>query len=977
MKQILLLILTLASLALASQNQLKNGNKISASEQWADSVFSTLSPDERIAQLLMLRAYSNKDEKYYQELISTVQTLNLGGVCFFQGGPARQIQVTNRLQKATKTPLFVAIDAEWGLGMRLDSTINFPKQMTLGAVSDNSYIYGMGRQVAEQLKRIGVHINFAPVADINNNPLNPVINARSFGEKRELVAEKAFWYMKGMQDNGIIAVGKHFPGHGDTGNDSHYTLPVIEKSRASMDSLELYPFRYLVDRGIKGMMIAHLRVPSMDTAARSISSLSKPIITGVLRNEMGFTGMVITDGMDMKGLTDFADPKLAEVMAIDAGNDILLLPVDAFVAIKNVRAAIDSGLISQALIDEKCKRVLRWKHESGLNKFKEIPLNNLSRDLASHESEDIIYEANARAITLVSDPAGTIPVKGLDQLQIAALAIGDKKITPFQRRLADYAPVTFVNISRDPSRAERDSVMNILQSYNMVIAGFVQTSDLPQKNFGIGRQAAYFIDSLAGIKPTIAALFTSPYSLNSFFNTDKMAAVLVSYQDNAMMQDLTAQAIFGGIPVQGTLPVSAGKNYTAGWGIKRTDVIRLAFAPPALAGFDPDKLSRVDALVESGLRAGAFPGAQVLVVMDGKVALRKSYGYQDYTSGQTVRNSDIYDLASLTKILGTTLAAMKLTGDKLLDPDKKLSYYFPLLRNSNKNHLIIREIMAHQARLQPYIPFYKASMNGNELKDELYGAHYSTEYSHRVADGIYLRDDYHEKIIDSIIKSPLLPKTEYKYSDLGFILLAKAFEQITEQPFSSYLERNFYDKLGLRTMGFNPRDRFSLSRIAPTEMDTIFRKQLVHGDVHDPAAAMLGGVAGHAGLFSDALDVAVLMQMLLDDGRYGGETFLDADVINDFTSVQFSLDKNRRGAGFDKPALIPGQASPSCKNASSKSYGHSGFTGTYVWSDPENNLIYVFLSNRVNPDAGNNKITNMNLRTDIHQAIYEAILPVE
>lgn len=942
-------------------------------QQWVDSVFKTLTPDERITQLMMLRAYSNKDEKYYTNLIGIVGELNLGGVCFFQGGPVRQAIVTNRLQAAVKTPLFVALDAETGPAMRLDSIVEFPKQMTLGAISDNRVIYDMGKEVAEQLKRIGVHINFAPVADINNNPKNPVINARSFGERREIVAEKAYMYMKGMQDNGMIAVAKHFPGHGDTGSDSHYTLPLINKPRSIIDTLELFPFEYLIDKGLKGMMIAHLRVPAIDPAERSISSLSKPIITGLLREKMGFEGMVITDGMDMKGLVDFADSSLAEVLALDAGNDILLLPVDARRALGNIRKAIDKGIISQEMVDAKCRRVLNWKYESGLAGDNRVNLTNILNDINSPEARQIIASADAASVTLLSDPQALIPLRSLDTLRIATLAIGDRKLTPFQMRLADYAPVTHFNLPKEPTEKECDSLMRKLQGFNLVIAAFVQTSDLPQKNFGISKTGAAFIDQLSMNKKVILNILTSPYSLASFSGLNRMAAVLVSYQDNDLMQQLTAQAIFGGSEISGRLPVGATPEWPAGSGLDRKEVIRVGFAEPEVAGVSSKKLDEIDRIVKESIRDKVFPGAQVVVIRKGQVIYRKAFGSQIYNSPVPLRNDDIFDLASLTKILATTVTAMHLTGDGLIDPDRKLSHYYSDLQHTDKSRITIREIMAHQAGFQPFIPFTRMFMEKGNLKNDLFARRYSVDYPHRVADALYDQEDVPCMIIDSIIKSPLLEKEEYKYSDLGFILLGHAFEELVEQPLNAYLSRHFYNKMGLRTMGYHPRDRFSIVRIAPTENDTEFRKQLVHGDVHDPTAALLGGSAGHAGLFADALDVAVMMQMLLKNGVYGGDTLLNAGVVGDFTRVQFPKDKNRRGAGFDKPSLVKGQASPVCDQASAASFGHSGFTGTFAWADPEQELVYVFLSNRVYPDAGNNKITKLGVRTKVHEAIYKAI----
>ncbi|MFH1121167.1 MAG: glycoside hydrolase family 3 N-terminal domain-containing protein [Bacteroidota bacterium] len=936
-------------------------------------MFTSLSPEERIAQLLMVRAYSNRDEAYVEELTNLVKDFHLGGVCFFQGGPVRQALVTNRLQSASKTPLFVATDAEWGAGMRLDSVAWFPKPMTLGAISNDSLIYEMGAEIARQLKRLGVHINFAPVADVNNNPLNPVINARSFGENKFRVAAKSEMYMKGMQDNGVIAVAKHFPGHGDTGKDSHYTLPIIGKSRAELDSVELFPFRHLINNGVKGIMVSHLLVPALDSGNNAIATLSPLIINELLNGEMGFKGMVITDGMDMKGLTDFSDPGMAEVDALRAGNDILLLPVDAVRAIQNIRNAIDSGLISTEMIDQKCRRVLTWKYESGLATSPEIRVEQLTEDINSREATLITRRANADAITLLADAGHMIPLTSLDSLNIASLVIGDTLVTPFQDMLAAYAPVTHFNLPKEPTKEECDSVRKLLSPYNLLITGFLKTSDLPQKNFGINQLAASFIDTLSLSIPIVLNIFTSPYALASFSETDNFAATVVSYQDNACMQELTAQALFGAGPINGKLPVTAGKDFKSGTGLERNNLIRLSFGLPEEVQMVSSCLDDIDSIVKGGIGEGAFPGAQVVVARDGRVVYRKAFGSQTYSGETPARNSDLYDLASLTKILSTTLAVMRLTSKGLVNPEQKLSHYMASLRKSNKAQLTIREIMAHQAGLQPFIPFYKKLLHGNTQDSTLIARHYSKAYPLRVADAIYLGSQWQQYVIDSIIASPLAKKRGYKYSDLGFILLAEAISQITDQPLSSYVKHNFYDKLGLTTMGYHPRERFSINRIAPTEHDTIFRKQLVHGDVHDPSAAMMGGISGHAGLFSNAMDVAVILQMLLQNGSYGGEILIDSTVVADFTKVQFPDDKNRRGLGFDKPAK-PGEPGPTCDLASPHSYGHSGFTGTYAWADPGSGLVYVFLSNRVYPDATNNMITQKNIRTRIQEVIYKSIL---
>lgn len=941
-------------------------------QHWADSVFNTLSPDERIAQLLMLRAYSNRDTAYENHLMKQVHDLNLGGVCFFQGSPARQAIYTNKLQKAVRTPLLVGIDAEWGLSMRLDSVTLLPKQMTMGATSSNAVIYEMGREVAMQCKRIGIHINFAPVVDVNNNPANPVINARSFGEQRENVAEKAYWYMKGMQDEGVIAVAKHFPGHGDTDFDSHLTLPIINKPLEMLETLELYPFQYLIDRGIKGIMVAHLRVPALDSADNSITSLSEPVITRLLRQKMGFKGMVITDGMDMTGLTAFANPGMVETNALTAGNDILLLPVDAVTAIGNIRTAIDSGWIDQQLIDDKCYRVLQWKYESGLAQHTYSNPAHVDKAMNSPKAQLTASLLNSKAITLVNDQHNLVPVRQLDTLKIASLVFGDTTLSPFQQRLDDYAPVTHFNLRRNPDAAECDSILQLLEPFNLIITGFVKTSDLPSKKFGISPVAVQLVDSLSKSKNTILCVFTSPYSVDMFNQAATNASLLVSYQDNSLMQDLTAQAVFGAIGIEGRLPVSANKRFKAGTGLNRSPTGRLAFGLPESEHIASADLLAIDTIMHRAVLDKVFPGAQIVVAHRGKVIYRRAFGTKTYNAAERVKNDDLYDLASLTKILGTTLTAMNLTQQGIVDPDEPLSKYLPVLENTNKQDLTIRAIMAHHARLQPYIPFYRDLMKLSVSDTTIFAARYNVDFPHRVADQMYLREDYPDILFNSIIESPLLKTLEYKYSDLGFIMLARAFEQLTDKPADVYLDDNFYRKLGLTTLGFHPRDRFDISRIAPTELDTIFRQQLVIGDVHDQTAALLGGVAGHAGLFSDALDVAVIMQMLLNNGSYAGERYIDSAVVSTFTSTQFAWNNNRRAMGFDKPGLKD-QTNPVCDSASAKSFGHSGFTGTFAWADPEAELVYVFLSNRVNPDADNNKLVKQNIRTRVQQIIYDAI----
>ena len=405
----------------------------------------------------------------------------------------------------------------------------------------------------------------------------------------------------------------------------------------------------------------------------------------------------------------------------------------------------------------------------------------------------------------------------------------------------------------------------------------------------------------------------------------------------------------------------------------KTDVIRLKYGNPKELGIIDSYLKKVDSIATLGILEKAYPGCQIIAIKDGIIFYNKAFGNHTYLTNNPVQLTDLYDIASITKIAATTISLMKLYENNQFDIDWKLSDYLPYLKNSNKGDVIIRDIMTHQAKLQAWIPYYLFTLDGEKVDTTIYHSSISEQFPVRVAQNLYIRDDYKYQMMDSILLSPLREKNDYKYSDLGFYLLAAAIENIKNQPINKYVSENFYKPLGLSNISYLPRRSYPLSRIVPTEEDTEFRHQLVHGDVHDPGAAMLGGVSGHAGLFSNASDLAVIMQMLLQGGTYGGQKFLETKTIKEFTKCQFPLNENRRGLGFDKPLLEFEEDGAVCFSASTDSFGHSGFTGTYVWADPQSGLVYVFLSNRIHPDASNSKIMDLNIRTEIHEAFYQAI----
>lgn len=941
-----------------------------ADTTWVDSVFRSLTPDQRIAQLMIIRAWGFKDSVYDDSLTNIIRKYNPGGVCFFKATPVHQAYLTNRLQDSAATPLLITTDAEWGLGMRIDSAFSFPRQMALGALQNDSLIYQMGRAIARDCKRMGIHINYAPVVDINNNPLNPVIGFRSFGENREAVAKKGGLIMHGMQDEGIMATAKHFPGHGDTDTDSHLTLPVINHTSARMDSIELYPFKALIREGVEGVMIGHLYVPCYDTTKDLATTLSPKVVTTLLKDSLGFRGFAITDALDMKGVTKYHQPGEVEVKALLAGNDILLLPENLEMAIAGIRSAIDSGHLMQSDVDQRCRRILQLKQKMGLDKRCPVNLKNLTEDLNPVSSEVLMQEIVDESITLVKNDIGIIPLTGLDRRKIAVISLGDTNRTEFQRMAGNYCDAVPYNLPVKFSETTANDLIKRLSAYDILLLGIHRISSTAD-SFALSRQELKLIDTLIRANRVIPVVFGTPYSLRLLPGLGRAEAIVVAYQDNRATGAAAAQVVFGGLPARGQLPVSASMfNYGTG---EQTTRSRLSFVAPESLGIPRAALSAIDSIALHGIAARAYPGCQVLFAKNGAVFYSKAFGHARYEDTLPVTTQQLYDLASITKVAATTLAIMKLTDGSNLALDDTLGKFLPGLRGSNKANLKIGDVLAHQAGLQPWIPFYKKTIKNGKPDPAIYQPERSEAYPLRVAEFLYIRKDYSDSIYKTIIESPLRSDRNYKYSDLGFYLLRLVVEEVSGKPFAAYLNENFYKPMGLKTMGFTPRDRVELSELIPTEYDTQFRMQLIRGDVHDPGAAMLGGISGHAGLFSNAQELAVIFQMLLQNGTYGDKSYVSEKTVSAFTTRYNPGSGNRRGLGVDKPPAIWSADGPACNSASGASFGHSGFTGTYVWADPSNNLLYVFLSNRIHPDTGNQKLSQMNIRTDIHQTMYEIL----
>ncbi len=940
--------------------------------QWTDSLLRVMSTEEKIGQLFMIAAYPKLGFTHWKHIGDLIEKYHIGGIIVMQGSPFQTARMINYLQSRSNIPLIVGIDAEWGLAMRLDSTIEFPYQMALGAVKDATLIYDMGKEIARECKRLGIHINFAPVVDINNNPQNPVIGIRSFGEDKYEVARYGLAYMQGLQTNGIIAFAKHFPGHGDTDKDSHKTLPIIRADTIRLDTLELYPFKKLIHNGVFGVMVAHLYIPAIVHRKNLPSSLSSEVVDSLLRKKLHFKGLIITDALSMKGVSDYFGSGQASVMALKAGCDILLMPQDLQKAFLGVKNALKTHELSLTNLNEKVRKILNVKVWLGLHNGKNryVSTKNLYQDLNTSEAKFLHRKLIENALTLIKNENSIIPFQHLDKIKIASVSIDNGKNTVFQDFLRRYDGVDNFAIKANSKAENYNSLLNKLKKYDYVIVGIHKIQKFGVKTFGIPISEVNFISKLANNSKVILVLFGNPYSLKRFKNLNKIPVILIAYENSYDAQSLAAQLLFGGIEAKGRLPISVAgfKLFTS----IHTPKIRLKYSVPEELNIDTTKLKKVDSIILGAIEQRAFPGCQVVAVKDGIVFFQKSYGYFTYDQLQPVKWYNLYDIASVTKVVATTAALMKLYDQGKFDPYKKLGDYLPETKGTNKYNLRILDILTHQARLHAWIPFYWQTIDWNwdMPKAQYYRFTKQKGFTVQVAKNLYLKDDFYREIYRRIYNSPLYRYKRYRYSDLGFYMFKKIIENQTGMSLDKFVTDSFYRPLGTWSIRYNPLRYYPKKYIVPTELDTKFRHQLLQGYVHDYGAALLGGVGGHAGLFANANDLAVFFQMLLRNGTYAGKKYLNPQTVKLFTTKPFK--RNRRALGFDSKRF--GMRSPACSYASEQSFGHLGFTGCMVWADPKYNFIYVFLSNRIYPSVKNRKIIDMNIRANVQKFLYESFL---
>jgi len=937
-----------------------------AEKKWIQAQLKQLSLDEKIAQLMIIRAHSNWDAKKIDTLTEIIKKYNVGGLCFFQGGPVRQALQTNFYQSIAKTPLLITIDAEWGVGMRLDSVEVFPRQLSLGAISSDQLVYQMGAAVAAQCKRLGIQVNYAPDVDINNNPSNPVINERSFGQNKARVIQHGIAYMKGMQDNGIMATAKHFPGHGDVSVDSHLDIPVIHKNMEQLTEMELAPFKALIDAGIGSVMVGHLSVPAIDNRPKYATSLSSNAINDLLKKDLGFNGITFTDALDMKAISNYFPRGEANVQAILAGNDMLCLPGDIGESIERIKLAIKEKRISKKEIDARVKKILAAKYKYGLSHFQPIDTAHIVEDL--NKSVGILKsQMAAQSLSFVKP---SVHANISLQKKTAYVALNLSQPNALTKTLADtYGYQVFYIHPKDTEALA--TVKKSLSQFDQVIIGLHNYSRKPANRFDIPE---HFIQFLNEPHPAewFHLIFGNPYAVGHFNNIKN---ILFAYEDNNYTQEAALHWIEGKIQASGELPVTVSDDLPYGTPSHTLEAsskeASTSFATPTSL----PNLSFIDTLVQEAIAKKAFPGCQVLVAKNNKIIFNKGYGFTAGEGSTPVSVDTYYDLASVTKVSATTVSIMKLVEEGKIDIDKTIGDYLPWVVGNDKAKISLKDLLLHQAGLYPYIKFYEAMLTPTgslaqglitELPDKLHHT--------MLTPSKYLLDSWTDTIKNKILRSPITTAGKYVYSDNDFIFLGMIVEQVTGMSLQEYATQKFYAPLGMHSTGFLPLQKTKIQNIAATEVDNYFRHELIQGAVHDEGAAVMGGIAGHAGLFSNATDLAKLYLMLLNKGSWEGVTYLHPNTVEEFTA--YNTSNSRRGLGFDKPEKNNASAKDPypCLSASPSTFGHTGFTGTCVWADPEKQLLFIFLSNRVYPTRDNKAFSESNIRAKIQEALYASLL---
>ena len=969
MKRILSLFLIFITITTWAQNPLTASNA-KAQQQWVEDTYAKMTLDEKIGQLFMVSVFSSHiGTKRADEITDWIKKYHIGGIIFSKGGPKRQAKLTNKWQPLSKIPMFMAMDAEWGLAMRLDSTYAYPWNMTMGAVKDNALIEYAGKRIGAHCKALGMQFNFAPDIDINTNAQNPIIGNRSFGEDKENVAQKGLAFTRGMQSVGVLGSAKHFPGHGDTAKDSHKTLPTINFTANRLNEVELYPFRIL-SKEVASVMVGHLNVPSLEPKQGLPSSLSKAIITDLLKTKMHYQGLIFTDALGMKGVSEYLPVGEVEVEAFLAGNDILLMPANLPKGFEAMKKAYEKKRISEERLAHSVKKILAAKYKVGLTSFTPIDEATLKEQLHTEEDDLLTEVLFENALTVAQNKDRILPIKDLEKKRIAYVKFGNDSGWTFYTTLRKYADVTLIEPQND------QQLYNAVAPYDTVIIGLHKPDKTPWDAYKFTADELRWLEQLGKKKKVILTIFTRPYAMLDVKHIEQLEGIVFAYQNHKVAQDKAAQLIFGALEGKGVLPVTAHPDLPVGTGINTPFIGRLAYGLPESVGLKSSELARIDTIAAEAINEKMAPGMQIVVAKKGKVVYQKNFGTLDYDAAHPVKDYTIYDLASLTKILATLPELMRLYTKGDFKPTDNFEKLLPQLKETNKGGMVMKDVLSHYAQFQAWIPFFNRTLTAEKRPSpEYYRTVASDSFPTPVAKDMYLREGYTDTIYKRIDESELKKDRKYLYSDLPYYYFKKYIEKKNKKPLEIAVQEHFYKQLGAYKLGYLPLERFSVDSIAPAEIEKTFRCQKIQGYVHDQGAAMLGGVGGHAGLFGTANDVAKMMQLYLQQGYYGGDWLLQPQAIQLFNTCHYCNEGNRRGLGFDKPQL--GKAGPTCGCTPMESFGHLGFTGTFAWADPVNEIVIVLLSNRTYPTADNKLLISKNIRQRVQGVVYSAMTKTE
>lgn len=908
-------------------------------------VLANMSLDEKLGQLFFVSAngdFTNVGDESYQRLQRLIKDYHIGGLIYFRGDIYGQAVMTNQLQSISEYPLWITQDMEFGAAMRVRGTTRITPAMGVAATGNPQFAFQKGLITAIEAKAIGVHHIFAPVVDVNNNPANPVINVRSFSEDPEIVSRFGKAFIEGVQSHDVVATAKHFPGHGDTNLDSHYALPTIRHNWARLDSIELVPFKAAIEAGVKSIMSAHIAFPEISSNPSLPGTLDGEILHGILRDSLNFDGLIVTDALEMEGIASYFSPGHAARLALQAGADMLLISPDELTAIDELKKAVERGELSEERIDESVLRLLKLKFDHGLFENRLVDINELNSIINTSDFQIISDEIAKKSITVLRNNGGVLPIRPHQHPKITVISMAEDQSgstgSGFARAIRDYHPdVTFHVHDRRTNNADEDRFINSVRQSDLVIIGSHITVR-PGSTLQLTNRQSGFIRRLANANtPVVLVAFGNPYIINDLPDADVHLAAWSSVNNHT---SATAAALFGAAEISGRMPISIPGLYKIGDGltIKKTT---LREDHPKLAGLRPDSLFRINALMKNAISDSIFPGGQVAVIKDGILAYHEAFGYHDYNKREPVKKTDMYDIASLTKVVGTTLAAMKLKDDGRLNLDDRVSRYYPEFRRGDKEQITIRHLLTHTSGL----PAFKLYVDEYKTKDAIFSA---------------------------ILNEPLInePGKSYVYSDLGFIILADIIEKIAGENIDRYLTRNFYYPLGMQWTLYNPhrRGRGFVSRIPPSEIDTTYRHKEIKGEVQDERAYYMGGVAGHAGLFSTAHNLSIYAQLMLNKGTYGGRRYLKEETVELFTQLQ--PEPGNRGLGFDLRSPIG--FTTAGQFTSERTFGHLGFSGTSMWIDPDNDLAIILLTNRTYPYRSYGTAINR-IRSAVSDAVMQSI----